>query len=156
MSPTAKHETNSAGFQSFAVRADSGPGTAGRHRKLNADVADLKSIEAPPAAMPPDDQERAELEAVLLECGFSPTQELLDRLDALTNRISFRRTSETLRHVIRSLEATPAGRALERALLGSDGRTFAADAKEAGCTRQNLQKTEAKLRRRLSRLTPGT
>ena len=156
MNQTAKHETNSAGFQSYAVKLDAGPGTAGRHRRVAGDVADLKSIEAPTAELPPGDAERAEIEAVLLECGFSPTQELLDRLDALTNRISFRRTSETLRHVIRSLEATPAGRALERALLGSDGRTFAADAKEAGCTRQNLQKTEAKLRRRLSRLTPGT
>ena len=156
MSPTAKPEPNSAGFQSYAVRADAGPGSAGRHRKVAADVADLKSIEAPPVELPPGDAEREALSEVLVEHGCTPTQALVDRLDSLTNRIAFVRTAETLRHVIRSLEATPAGRALERALLGSDGRTFAADAREAGCSRQNLQKTEAKLRQRLSRLTTGT
>ena len=156
MSPTAKHETNSAGFQSFAVRADSGPGTAGRHRKLNADVADLASIEAPPAAMPPDDQERAELEAALLECGFSPTQALVDRLDILTSRLAFTRCAEALRHLVRALGDTPAGRGLERALLGSDGQSLEKDAKQVGCTRQNLHHHEKTARLRLRHLTPGT
>ena len=153
---TAKPETNSACFESFSVRADSGPGSAGRHRRVAADVADLASIAAPAVELPPGDAEREALAEVLVEHGCTPTQELLDRLDALTTRISFVRTAETLRHVIRSLEATPAARALERALLGPNGRSFADDAKEVGTTRQNIAKLEKKTRQRLSRLTPGT
>ena len=156
MNQTAKLETNASGFQSFAVKLDAGPGTAGRHRRVAGDVADLKSVEAPPAAMPPDDLERAEIEAVLLECGFSPTQELLDRLDILATRIAFVRCAEALRHLVRALGDTPAGRGLERALLGSDGQSLEKDAKQVGCTRQNLHHHEKTARLRLRHLTPGT
>ena len=153
---TAKPETNLAGFSTYAVKLDAGPGTAGRHRRVAGDVASLKSIEAPTAAMPPADTELAEIEAVLLECGCTPTQELLDKLDGLTNRLAFVRCAEALRHLVRALGDTPAGRGLERALLGSDGQSLEKDAKQVGCTRQNLHHHEKTARLRLRHLTPGT
>jgi len=153
---TTKPETNASGFQSYAVKLDAGPGSAGRHRRVAGDVGDLKTIEAPPAAMPPADAEREALAEVLVEHGCAPTQELLDKLDGLTNRLAFVRCAEALRHLVRALGDTPAGRGLERALLGSDGQSLEKDAKQVGCTRQNLHHHEKTARQRLRHLTPGT
>ena len=151
-----KPETNSGGFSTYAVKLDAGPGASGRHRKVAADVADLKTIEAPTAAMPPADAEREALAELLVEHGCTPSEGLLDKLDGLTTRIAFVRCAEALRFIVRSLEGTAPGRALERALLGPNGQSFADDASEVGTTRQNIAKLEKKTRQRIGRLTAGT
>ena len=143
----------SPGFQVFTAVADAAQ--TGRHRRVAADVADLRGLAAPTITAAAD-SELGELEDLLRECGVRPSPELLDKLDVLLNRIAFTRAAEALRHVVRSLAATPAGRALERALLGNDGRSLADDAREVACTRQNLHKHEKKVAGRLARLTAGT
>ena len=148
-------EPNATGFQTYAANADAGPGTTGRHRKLAANVTDLRAIESR-SNQTPDDSERAELEDVLLEAGCTPTEAMLERLDTLINRIAFVRCAEALRHIVRSLGDTPAGRALERVLLGNDGQSLETDAKQVGCSRQNIHHHEKTARARLSHLTTGT
>ena len=101
----------------------------------------------------PGDAERAELEDALLECDCKPSEAKLDRLDSLCTRIALRRCAEALRHVVRTLGGTPAGRALERALLGSGGQSLGDDARAVRCTRQNLHYHEKQARRRLAHLT---
>ena len=144
----------SPGFQTFAAVADATP--AGRHRRVAADVADLRGLATPTTAPAAADSELGELEDALRESGINPRPELLARLDGLLNRIAFTRCAEALRHVVRALESTPAGKALERALLGNDGRSLADDAKAVRCTRQNLHAHEKKVAGRLARLTAGT
>ena len=144
----------SPGFQTFEAVADAAQ--TGRHRRVAADVADLRALAAPATAPTGDDAERGLVEDLLRECGINPRPELLDKLDGIINRLAFTRAAETLRHVVRSLEATPAGRALERALLGDDGRSLAAAAKEVGCSRQNIHHHEKKVAARLRHLTAGT
>ena len=96
-----------------------------------------------------------EIENVLDDAGILPLPELVQRLDSLIDARASRRAGEALRLILRSLGATPGGRALERALLG-DGKSLAADAAEVGCTRQNLHHHVKTIRRKLRRLTPGT
>ena len=143
----------SPGFQTFAAVADAAQ--TGRHRRIAADVADLRALAAP-AITAAADSELGELEDLLREAGINPRPELLARLDVLLNRIAFTRCAEALRHIVRSLERSPAGIALERALLGTAGRSLADDAKEVGCSRQNIHHHEKSAQRRLRHLTAGT
>lgn len=130
-----------------------------RHRKIDCDITDLGGTEAEQVArvvvpVSLEQTERQQIEDVL--SGFSVTPETVDKLERLLDRIAFTRAGECLRHVVRCLANSPAGRALERTLLGSDGRSLADDAAELGCTRQNLHKHERKAKEKLARLTPGT
>lgn len=57
--------------------------------------------------------------------------------------------AEAIRRIARSLGRTPAGKALELALLGQDGLSFEDHAREVGADRSNLAKAVGRVRARL-------
>jgi len=95
-----------------------------------------------------------QIAAVLEDGGILALPEIVHRLDALIDARAHRRAGEALRQILRTLTGTPAGRALERVVLGDGGRSLADDAKEVKCTRQNLHHHVKTIRRKLAHLTP--
>ena len=129
------------------------------HRKIDCDISDLQGSEAEAVAslaapvLSVEALEREQIEEAL--AGLPITVAQIENLSRLIDRLAIVRAAETLRHVIRSLGNTPAGRALERALLGSDGHSLADDSKDVRCTRQNLHFHERNCVARLAHLTTG-
>ncbi len=128
-----------------------------RYRPIDCDISDLKGPEAEAVASrqaPPyvGDLERQAIEDALAGSGVTP--EMLDNLEILIDRIAFARAGEALRHVVRCLKGSPAGVALERVLLGSEGRSLADDASTVKTSKQLIQYHEKTTRKRLSHLTP--
>jgi hypothetical protein len=94
--------------------------------------------------------DREQLEDLFLEHNVFPTQSLIEQLDRLIDEKAIERGGEVIRATLRKITGTPAGRALERVVLGDGGKSLEDDAKEVGCTRQNLHKQVKAIRRRLT------
>lgn len=97
-----------------------------------------------------------QIAAVLEDAGILALPEIVHQLDALIDNRAQRRAGEALRSILRSISGTPAGRALERVILGDDGRSLADDAAEVGCTKQNMHHHVDSIGRKLRHLTPAT
>jgi hypothetical protein len=96
------------------------------------------------------------IEQHLLDNGIEGSRQLILDLERLLDVHAYRLAAEGLRRILRAIgERTPSMCALERVILGPSA-SLAADAVAVGCSRQNLQRHEARLRKALRRLTEQT
>lgn len=108
------------------------------------------ACEQTPAPVPEWANVAERIEAILNEANIYPPPATILQLESLVESESLKLAGEHVRHTIRSLERTPAARALERVILGDNGRSLADDATEVGCTKQNLHKHVLAIRRKLA------
>lgn len=107
-------------------------------------------IESIPDPAPAPGREPLSIRDEFLEIGVSP--ELVDRAVEAAEIYALGRMAEGLRQVVRRVGRTPAGLALNRAILGDDGRSFAEDAATVGITKQSLAESQKRIKKRLNGL----
>ena len=89
----------------------------------------------------------------LLVCGgldLATADRLAPMLEKHAEQLALDRMADVLRSIARRLDRTPAGRALERVLLGDGGQSLADDAEQVGCSKQLLQHHEKRIRDKLN------
>ena len=121
---------------------------------MDCDISDVNQDEHPATSLSTDETEKELIEDWLIEHqGPNYNAETLEALERLIDQIAISRAGEAMRRIVRCLGNTPAGKALERVLLGDDGNSLEADAKDLGCTKQNLAYHENRVRERLPTIT---
>lgn len=61
--------------------------------------------------------------------------------------------ASAIARLLRSLENTPAGVALQRAVLGANGRSLSQDADDSGTSKQALAVAESRVKARIEKIT---